>query len=71
MVFGQTWSCKGYTFGLRSLEKGAVFAKGFLISFRFVSIVPSSGTILTNHLSDSACSDLNMKLRMPELPHIK
>ena len=31
----------------------------------------SSGTTLTNLLSDSACSDLNMKLRMPELLHIK
>ena len=37
----------------------------------FVSVVPSSGTILTNHLSDSACSDLNVKLGMPELLHIK
>ena len=35
-----------------------------------VSMVPSSGTMLTNHLSDSACSDLNVKLRMPELLHI-
>ena len=34
----------------------------------FVSMVPSSGTILTNHLSDPVCSDLNVKLRMPELP---
>ena len=37
----------------------------------FVSMVPSSGTILTNLLSDLACSDLNVKLRMPELLHIK
>ena len=37
----------------------------------FVSMVPSSGTILTNLLSDLACSDLNVKLIMPELLHIK
>ena len=37
----------------------------------FVSMVPSSGTILANLLSDLACSDLNVKLRMPELLHIK